>query len=94
MLTRKTLTLVPLSLCLMMSSACSTQKVKPTPTQVVEVPVLRFVPVPETLTRPTQEPVRLGTTYQALALWIVSWRDSLKACNDDKAAIAKLEKKP
>lgn len=78
----------------MTCSACSTVKPKPTPTQSVEVPVLKFVPVPETLTRPTAEPVRLGATYQALALWVTTWRDALSACNADKAAIAKLGTKP
>lgn len=82
-----------LSLCLLVCSACSTQRLArpdPTRTQTISVPVLQFVPVPAELTAATPAPPRPGATYQAMTDWIVDWAASLHQCNADKAAVARL----
>lgn len=81
-----------LNLSLLMCSACSTQRVRPTPTKAIPVEVLKFIPVPETLTAPTPIPPRPGNLYSDVVAWIVTgWAPALQSCNADKLSIASLQ---
>ena len=70
-------------------TACERVVVKP---EIVEVPVVKFVEVPPTLTRETPAPSLLDKATNAeLVEWCAAILVGLQQCNTDKAAIRKIK---
>lgn len=77
-----------------------------TRTQTIQVPVLKYVPVPLTLTAETAPPIKPEARctwvaspldpvptlcVDALTAWRLAYADALASCNADKAAIRALK---
>ena len=74
----------------LLASACTRENLKVDPPKIVQVEVVKYVPIPAELTEPCEEYApREQTNAEAKRLALVRL-ESLKGCNADKARIRQL----